>query len=220
MSRQLFLDVRLREGATLERFAPGDNLPLLRLLEAPRHARLYLHGGKGVGKTHLLQACARRQARGFYLPLSQVMPNAAGVFAELEQFDPLCIDDIDLLAGGRALETELFHLLNRLDETGHSHVFAAAVPPKAGGFVLPDLVSRLNACAAFRVTEPADAEKRAFLIHDARRRGMELPAEAAEWIMRHARRDMAGIAALLGKLDSESLRAQRRLTIPFLKSVV
>ena len=220
MARQLSLNFRLRDAAVFERFAPGDNLQLLQTLKNPRRARLFVYGGRGVGKTHLLQACARNQKHGFYLPLSQVIPRIDEAFAALENFDPLCIDDIDLLAGDLSLEVGLFNLINRLHRTGHAFVLSAAAAPKHGGFVLPDLVSRLSACVAFRVAEPDDAQKRAYLVADARRRGMTLSAEAAQWIMNRTRRDMAAITALLGKLDAESLREQRRLTIPFLKTLL
>ena len=226
MARQLSLKFPLRAAATFERFASGGNAQLLQALQNPRRARLYLHGGRGVGKTHLLQACARRQKHGLYLPMSEVPPRAGDappacdIFAELENYSPLCIDDIDLAAGDRSLEVGLFNLLNRLRQTDHSFIASAAAPPAHGAFTLPDLASRLSACAVFHVAEPDDAEKRAYLVADARRRGMTMPAAAAEWIMRHTRRDMAAIAALLAKLDSESLRHQRRLTIPFLKTLL
>ena len=54
----------------------------------------------------------------------------------------------------------------------------------------------------------------------AQHRGLELPDETAAYLIRRSRRDMASLYGLLDKLDLEALRAQRRLTIPFVRDVL
>ena len=54
----------------------------------------------------------------------------------------------------------------------------------------------------------------------AHHRGLDLPDDTARYLLSRSRRDMASLYRLLDKLDSEALRAQRRLTIPFVKEVL
>jgi len=54
----------------------------------------------------------------------------------------------------------------------------------------------------------------------ARHRGLELPGETARYLLKRSKRDMASLYRLLDKLDLEALRAQRRLTIPFVRDVL
>src|SRR3569623_9897 len=58
------------------------------------------------------------------------------------------------------------------------------------------------------------------LLPPALQRGNEMPADVASLLMRRCRRDMAALFALLDELDHASLAAQRRLTVPFVKSVL
>ena len=88
------------------------------------------------------------------------------------------------------------------------------------GIVLADLRSRLQRLANFHVRELDDAARMAALQLRARHRGLELPNDTASYLMSRSRRDMRSLYELLDKLDLEALRAQRRLTIPFVKDVL
>lgn len=57
-------------------------------------------------------------------------------------------------------------------------------------------------------------------MESASRRGLQLPDEAARYILSHAARDTVSLLGLMERLDRASLVAQRRLTVPFVKSVL
>ena len=54
----------------------------------------------------------------------------------------------------------------------------------------------------------------------AQRRGLQLPREAAAWLVHHLPRDLHSLCDALDRLDEAALAAQRRLTVPFLRSVL
>ena len=54
----------------------------------------------------------------------------------------------------------------------------------------------------------------------ARNRGLELPDETAAFLLRHYPRDLRSLCGLLDTLDTASLAAQRRLTVPFIKDFI
>ena len=54
----------------------------------------------------------------------------------------------------------------------------------------------------------------------AQRRGLQLEDAAIDWLLKRVDRDLVSLTALLDRLDRESLAAQRRLTVPFLRSVL
>jgi DnaA family protein len=85
---------------------------------------------------------------------------------------------------------------------------------------LPDLQSRLARLATFQVNALGDDERVQALQLRARHRGLDLPDETARFLLSRSRRDMASLYGVLDKLDSEALRAKRRLTIPFVKEVL
>ena len=51
-------------------------------------------------------------------------------------------------------------------------------------------------------------------------RGFELPGKTGRYLLNHYRRDMASLCAMLDRLDRASLAARRRLTVPFVKTIL
>jgi DnaA family protein len=99
-------------------------------------------------------------------------------------------------------------------------VIAAQSPPRKCGIALADLTSRMSRLPVFQVKSLNEEQRAAALQLRARHRGLELPQETAAYLLRRSRRDMASLYDLLDKLDLEALRAQRRLTIPFVRAVL
>jgi DnaA family protein len=132
----------------------------------------------------------------------------------------VCIDDIERVAGKSDWELALFNLFNDLQEAGGQLVVAAAAAPRECGFALADLASRMSRLPVFQIHSLDDAERVAALQLRARHRGLELPDESAAYLLKRSRRDMASLYELLDRLDLEALRAQRRLTIPFVRDVL
>jgi DnaA family protein len=85
---------------------------------------------------------------------------------------------------------------------------------------LPDLGSRFTAAAIFQLRELDEGEQQQALQLRAHVRGFDLPDETARWLQRRFPRDMRTLYNLLDTLDEAALVAQRRLTIPFIRSVL
>jgi len=223
MSFQFPLDFRLRVEATLDRFVTGPNAELIdrlqQLAEGDEQVLIYITGPEGYGKTHLLQAAARLVDESMYIPLASIQSPAVEMFEGLETRQLLCIDDVEQLAGNNKMEVALFSLMKRIKDQSHSIVLAATTPPDQSGFDLNDLVSRLNGCMQYQLRSPDEADIRLYLKRDAGRRGIDLGDEVIDWIMTHMPRDMKSLSERMNKLDTESLRTQRRITIPFIKDL-
>lgn len=223
---QLPLGLHLGDHARLRNFFAGPNAELLASLRALPEGRgerlLYLSGAPGTGKSHLLQAvCATARERGgtaWYLPLD---PGLAPALLEgLEQQDLVCLDDVQRVAGHAPWEEALFHLYNRVRERGGALVVAGQGRPEELGLGLPDLVSRLRWGLLYRLQELNDAERLAALQLRAAHRGLDLPDDTGDYLLRRCPRDLPALFELLDRLDAASLAAQRRLTIPFVRSVL
>jgi DnaA family protein len=228
MSDQLPLGLTLPDSARLANFVAGPNAELVRALYAVASgggdASLYLWGGPGLGKTHLLQAACRQSGdhglASAYLSLGRSREPGPGILEGFEQLDLLCIDDWDVIAGERAWEEALFDLFNRMRDRGGRLVMAARSPPDALGLGLPDLVSRLGWGLVYPLRPLDDAGRLRVLQLRAQGQGFELPDETGVYLLRRCSRDLPALCALLERLDRASLAAQRRLTIPFVKSVL
>jgi DnaA family protein len=223
---QLPLGIRLRPEATFESYLAGLNREALDYLRARFDAgrNVYLWGGAGTGKTHLLHAaCQAAGARGegvVYLPLGRSGELAPELLDGLETLALVCIDDLQSIAGLQEWERRLFALFNAVRERGGRLLLAADRPPRSLGVALEDLRTRFAWDLVFQLQPLGDDELEAALIRRAQALGMELPDEVARYLVQRLVRDVATLFRLLDLLERESLSAQRRLTVPFVRGVL
>ncbi len=228
MTQQLTLPLHLHHDATFANFFPGSNQSLLTCLQSIAHDErepyVYLWGSRGVGCSHLLQACCRdaldRGLSAVYLSLADVLTLSPKLFENLESFSLICLDDMQAIAGQTVWEEAVFHLYNRSQTARSCLLVAAHGVPKELGIQLPDLVSRLEHGLIFQVHPLNDPDKCTALQSRAKMRGMEMSKEISQFLLRHIPRDLPALFAALEQLDHASLVEQRKLTIPFVKQVL
>ncbi len=186
---------------------------------------IYLYGKSGCGRSHLLQAAchhATDQAKAcVYLPLAELHTYPpAELLTGLDQLALVCLDDIDTIAGQPQWEEALFSLFNRLAEKNVALLIAANQSVRTLPLDLNDLRSRLSSGVIYRLTLADEVQQQAILRFRAQRRGLTLSDSVIHFIATHCQRHMGHWMTLLDKLDSASLQSQRRLTIPFVKTVL
>jgi len=215
--KQLPLGVRLRAGAVFESFATGRNFEVLEALRSGDSGPLWLWGPHGSGKTHLLQAaCAAAGEAAAYFPLgSAALPPEA--LTGFERNRLLCLDDVDSVAGEATWERALFRLFNEAAELHTRLIFAAAQPPRQSTWVLKDWRSRAAACVVYQLHELDDEGRIEALRLRAAQRGLQLPRETSEYLLKRIPRDLPSLFEVLDALDEASLVEQRRLTVPFIR---
>lgn len=181
--------------------------------------QMYLWGGTGTGKSHLLSAAcqmfSRKGYRVAYLPGE--MLNYSGALEGMESCDLLCVDDLQRL--DHASEVGLFHCINRCRETGTRIILAADRSPDELGLKLKDLQTRIAWGLVFQVQPLSDEALRSAFKKEIQARSLEASDEVLGYVLRRFPRRMASLKQVVDTLDEVSLSEQRRITIPFVKSV-
>lgn len=217
LSAQTQLNNTLNSRYTFENFVVGTNNRLahaasLAVSENPAQAYnpLFLYGGVGLGKTHLLHAignfCAARGLQILYVSseeftndlISAIRAHTTQAFREkYRRMDVLLIDDIQFIAGKESTQEEFFHTFNTLYGQDKQLVISSDRPPKA----LITLEKRLLSRFEWGLTadlQPPDFETRmAILRTKASRTGRSVADEILEVI---ARRVQSNIRELEGAL--------------------
>ncbi len=214
---QLSLDIRLRDDATFENYIGAVPAGLS---GADRFVCLW--GNHGTGKSHLLQALCHqaRQENHGVIYIQDLKRHSPEILRSLETFHLVCLDDADHIIGRESWEIALFHLINAVLD-GHSRlVVSLTSSPASPDYALPDLGSRMRAAMAVRL-EPLDDEQKMILLkRRASLRGFGIGEDVARYILARAPRDMHSLIAMLEILETETLRQQRQVTIPFARKIL
>jgi DnaA family protein len=214
--KQMILDIAPAPAPTLDSFVSGRNGELLVSLYAlangsNREQFVYLWGDPGCGRSHLLQsvvAAARREGRAavWFDPLREAADDAL-----------VAVDDVQRLDADAQIA--LFNLHNRL-RAGQGSLLASGDAAPAQLTLRADLTTRLASGLVYQVHGLDDAEKAAALRGHAEARGFRLSKEVADYLLRHAERDMPSLLALLDALDRYSLANRRAITVPLLRELL
>lgn len=228
-SIQLPLSLHLHDDAIFDNFFVGGNQAVLHHLQhfvsgITDETFIYCYGDSGVGRTHLLQACCHalneQGAPAFYLPLSYSADLSIDILLGLEDLALVCIDDIDVVMGNRVWEEALFHFYNRAQEAKTKLLISSFCPPRQLNCLLPDLQTRLMSGLTLSIEGLSDTDKVHALQMRAANRGLTLTDDVAHYVIRHYSRNMRDLFAVLETLDHASLAAKRRITVPFVKTVL
>lgn len=225
---QLPLPVSLSDDETFASFYLGDNQLLVNSIQSHlqnvEFSSLYFWSSPSAGRTHLLHAACHQLSsyhKVSYIPLDQIASFSPEIVSGLEDYDLVCLDNIDAIAGHLFWQETLFDLFNRLYEKQKATLLITAnAPPHQLGLTLPDLVSRLQWGPVFHLQQLKDDEKIAALQLRAALRGFELPVEVGTFLLKRVDRDMRELFILLDKLDTATISAKRKLTIPFVKEIL
>ena len=222
--RQIPLDVSLSEYMTFETFYLGPNKSVVDSLRDEKNQLIWLAGLEGFGKTHLLHAFLNshehENKKVLYLPMSESQVFTPDILDNLAQYDLVAIDDIENIIGDMTWEEQLLKFYEDSYSTRNKILITANDTPKGLNFLLPDLSSRFNLALIERLRPMNEDEMiKAILIHS-KARGFDLPEDSAKYLINRVPRDVSVLIDMIKLLDYESLSMQRKLTIPFIKTVL
>jgi DnaA family protein len=152
--------------------------------------------------------------------LRELTSSSSQILENFETISLVCLDDIHCIAGKKDWEEAIFNLFNRLQLSGNRLLVTAKSVASQLNLQLPDLTSRLLSGLIFQVQELEDEDKIAALQWRAKWRGLTLSKETGEFLLNRIPRNFSALINTLEKLDNASLAEQRKLTIPFIKSVL
>ncbi len=227
---------------TFEAFVVGSNnnfayAAALAVAKAPgkSYNPLFLYGGVGLGKTHLLQAIGqhvvtgRKNARVAYVSsekftneyIDGIQNNQMARFRKkYRQTDVLLIDDIQFLAGKERIQEEFFHTFNALHEAHRQIVLTCDRPASEIQNLEQRLVSRFE-WGLVTDLQPPDVEMRlAILRKKAQLMGVQLPEEIMSFLANRIRTNIRRLEGALIRVASYASLTGNKLSLEVVEGLL
>ncbi len=185
---------------------------------------LYLYGGVGVGKTHLMTAIGHEVLRAnprvemlfcsgeeFMNELVQAIQTkqTTAFKAKYRRLDTLLIDDIQFIAGKDAVQEEFFHTFNAIVQNQGQIVLTSDKPPGEMVLLEDRLRSRFEGGLTIDIQEPNLELRAAILNIKASARGLTLPMDVAQLIAAHTMSTRALEGVLVRLMNRQQVRNEQ-----------
>lgn len=234
---------RLSDRFTFDSFVvgPSNNLAAaaaMAVADQPgkQYNPLFIYGGTGLGKTHLLHAIGNRiherepHLRVVYTSAEQFLNEFLQLLrrGRMEEFrrkyredvDILMVDDIQTLRKKEETQNEFFHTFNDLHDAGKAIVLTSDIHPNE----LPNIEARLRTRFASGLTadiyEPPFEVRMAIIKRKAELDGVALPDDVAQFVASHISRSVRELEGALTRLVAHSSLTARPLSVPYAEEVL
>jgi chromosomal replication initiator protein len=212
----------LNERYTFDNFIVGSGNELahaacqaIALNPGTKYNPLFIYGGVGIGKTHLIQAVGNAvlarntSARVVYITSEQFVQEfvdalrfkkASDFAGHYRNADVLIIDDVQFIAGKEKMQEEFFHTFNALHQANKQIIISSDKPPKD----IPTLEERLRSRFAWGMSidmQNPDFETRCAIVQSkAEVKGMMLPHDVVEYLANHIQTNIRELEGALNQL--------------------
>src|SRR5947209_6469766 len=196
---------------------------------------LFIHGGVGLGKTHLLQAICQQllerepDKRILYLScdsfinqfINAVESGDMNTFRyRYRHVDMLVIDDIHFLAGRDRTQEEFFHTFNTLYQGHKQIILSADCPPSELPELEERLISRFNWGLVARIEKPCYETRVAILQKKARMRGLTLPEDVICYIAAKVENNTRELEGAITKIQGMGMLQEGRIDLELAKAAL
>jgi len=196
---------------------------------------LFIHGGVGLGKSHLLQAISQKvlekqsNARILYLSCDSFINqfiNAVetgemnGFRHRYRHVDMLVIDDIHFLAGRDRTQEEFFHTFNTLYQQHKQIILSADCPPGEIPELEERLVSRFNWGLVARIDKPCYETRVAIVQKKARMRGLTLPDDVVCYIAAKVENNTRELEGAVTKIQGMAMLTKGEIDLELAKAAL
>ncbi len=196
---------------------------------------LFIYGGVGLGKTHLLQAVGNEVAKNFgrknikYLPAERFVSEIVGAIrnhqieslkTKLQKTDVLILDDVQFLSGKEKTQEEFFHLFNFLYEKNKQIIISSDRPPKAIASLTERLRSRFEGGLIADISFPDLETRIAILKTKAAEKNIEFNDEIINYLAGNIQKNIRELEGALNRLSTRQRISGQPLTIEATKDLL
>lgn len=190
---------------------------------------LFLYGGTGVGKTHLVQAignalqnhkpplkviyCSIENFMNDFIDAIRFNKNTTEFKKKYRSADVLIIDDIQFISGKESTQEEFFHTFNELHASGRQIILCSDRPPREIAALTDRLTSRFEGGLTVDIAPPDFETRSAIIRAKTDHLGLPLSSEVADYLASLASQNIRAIEGMVLSVKSYALSTNQPITL-------
>ena len=196
---------------------------------------LVIHGGVGLGKTHLLEATVEglrvvHPGLNVFSITAEAFTNSflesmragtlGGFRTRYRALSALAMDDVHFLAGTRATQNEFLHTFNSLINRGAPIILTADQHPRRISRLMEELITRFLGGMVVKLEIPDLVTRRAIVQALSEARGVDVPGAVLDYIAEHLRSSVRELAGAIHSVIAHASLTSKRLDIALAKTAL
>lgn len=196
---------------------------------------LFIYGGVGLGKTHLIQACGNKIKDKFktkkikYLHSNQLISdiitsiknrNIDDFRKKIQQLDILIVDDVQFLSGKEKTQEEFFHIFNSLYEKNKQIILSSDKPPKAIPLLEARLKSRFEGGMIADIGIPDFETRIAILKFKASEKQINIPNNILEYIAKNITNNIRELEGVINQIYIYQNISKKEISLDKVENII
>ena len=177
--------------------------------------QIYIWGDKSFGKSHLLYAACNyfgeKNKKCVYLPLSENKKFEPDILDGFDNYDLVCIDNIDLIFQKEDWEYSFFVLINKILDKSKKIIFTSSSSLALNNINLKDFHSRLSSSLIFMINSPNDTTKENILKRVILEKEYNINIDICEYLLKRKDRDIDSLLKIIDKIGNYSLSTNKKI---------
>ena len=207
-------------------FFEGDNNKLIidniKKIFLGEHNQIFITGEKCYGKSHILHSACNffNEKKCIYIPLKEKNSFHPDILEGFENYNLICIDDINNIFGEKDWEFKIFVLINKALEKSKKIIFTSSVKPDKNIVKLQDLQSRLSWALILDIAEPNEKAKINIMKKTILEHEYNIVSESCDYLMKNRNRSIKSLLNDIHKVGFYSLSTNKKVTLKNLRAIL
>ena len=181
-----------------------------------KNNQIYIWGDKSFGKSHLLYAAcnyfSEKNKKCVYLPLNDHKKFQSDILDGFDDYDLICIDDINLICQKKDWEFSFFVLINKILDKSKKIIFTSSSSLALNNVDLKDFHSRLASSLVFMINSPNDITKANILKRIILEKEYNINLDICEYLLKRKYRDIDSLLKIIDKIGRYSLSTNKKIS--------
>lgn len=191
---------------------------------ASKNSQIFIWGENCSGKSHILYSTcnyfSKDDKKCVYLPLKDYKSFNEDIISSFDEYDLICIDDIDYIFGLKEWEYSFFNLVNRVINKSKKIIYTSSSSPNSKNIKLLDLQSRLSWGLVFKINNADDFIKEKILKKIIIEKEYNISLKICSYLLKREERSMLPLIDIIHKVGHHSFATNKKVNIKDLRAIL